>query len=51
MKVGLIVAMDIEYNKMLDALGGSTGRLANRSTIRMSLSVRVWREASTFRCR
>jgi len=33
MKVGLIVAMDIEYNKMLDALGGSTGRLGNNEIV------------------
>lgn len=33
MKVGLIVAMDIEYNKMLEALGGSTGRLANNDIV------------------
>ncbi len=33
MKVGLIVAMDIEYNKMLDALGGSTGRLGKNEIV------------------
>ena len=33
MKIGLIVAMDIEYNKMLDALGGGTGRLGNNEIV------------------
>lgn len=33
MKIGLIVAMDIEYNKMLDALGGSTGRLGRNEIV------------------
>ena len=33
MKIGLIVAMDIEYNKMLDALGGKAGRLGNNEII------------------
>ncbi len=33
MKVGLIVAMDIEYNKMLDALGGANGRLGNNEIV------------------
>ena len=33
MKVGLIVAMDIEYNKMLDALSGSTGRLGDNEIV------------------
>ena len=33
MKVGLIVAMDIEYNKMLDALGGKSGRLGNNDIV------------------
>ncbi len=33
MKVGLIVAMDIEYNKMLDALGGKAGRLGNNDVV------------------
>ncbi|MBP5327666.1 MAG: 5'-methylthioadenosine/adenosylhomocysteine nucleosidase [Bacteroidales bacterium] len=33
MKIGLIVAMDIEYNKMLDALGGATGSLGNNEIV------------------
>ena len=33
MKIGLIVAMDIEYNKMLDALGGATGILGKNEIV------------------
>ncbi len=33
MKIGLIVAMDIEYRKMFDALGGKTGRLGNNEVV------------------
>ena len=33
MKIGLIVAMDIEYNKMLDALGSNAGRLGNNDIV------------------
>ena len=33
MKIGLIVAMDIEYNKMLEALGGSKGQLGNNEIV------------------
>ncbi len=33
MKIGLIVAMDIEYQKMVDTIGGTTGRLGNNNII------------------
>ena len=33
MKIGLIVAMDIEYSKMLETLGGNTGRLGNNEIV------------------
>ena len=52
MKIGLIVAMDIEYNKMLDALGGKAGRLGNNEIILWKCGIgkvnaavgRLWRE-------
>ena len=33
MKVGVIIAMDIEYRQMHDALGGDTGRLGNNDIV------------------
>lgn len=33
MKIGLILAMDIEYRQMRDALGGDTGRLGNNNIV------------------
>lgn len=33
MKIGLILAMDIEYRQMRDALGGDTGRLGNNDIV------------------
>lgn len=33
MKIGVIIAMDIEYRKMRDALGGDTGRLGNNEIV------------------
>ena len=33
MKIGVIIAMDIEYRQMRDALGGDTGRLGNSEII------------------
>ncbi|MBP5516419.1 MAG: 5'-methylthioadenosine/adenosylhomocysteine nucleosidase [Bacteroidales bacterium] len=33
MKIGVIIAMDIEYQKMRDAIGGDTGRLGNNEII------------------
>ena len=33
MKIGVIIAMDIEYRQMRDALGGDTGRLGNNEII------------------
>ena len=30
MKIGLILAMDIEYRQMRDALGGDTGRFSKK---------------------
>ncbi len=33
MKIGVIIAMDIEYRQMRDALGGDTGRLGNNEIV------------------
>lgn len=33
MKIGVIIAMDIEYRQMHDALGGDTGRLGNNDIV------------------
>ena len=33
MRIGVIIAMDIEYRQMHDALGGDTGRLGNNEII------------------
>lgn len=33
MKVGVIIAMDIEYRMMQDAIGGSTGRLGSKDIV------------------
>ena len=33
MKIGVIIAMDIEYRQMRDAIGGDTGRLGNNEII------------------
>lgn len=33
MKIGVIIAMDIEYRQMHDALGGDTGRLGNNEIV------------------
>ena len=33
MKIGLIIAMDIEYRQMRDAIGGDTGRLGNNDIV------------------
>ncbi|MBP5540175.1 MAG: 5'-methylthioadenosine/adenosylhomocysteine nucleosidase [Bacteroidales bacterium] len=33
MKIGVIIAMDIEYRQMRDALGGDTGRLGNNDIV------------------
>ncbi len=33
MKIGIIIAMDIEYQKMRDAIGGDNGRLGNNDII------------------
>lgn len=33
MKIGVIIAMDIEYRQMYDVLGGDTGRLGNNEII------------------
>ena len=33
MKVGVIIAMDIEYRQMRDAIGGDTGRLGNNEIV------------------
>ena len=33
MKIGVIIAMDIEYRQMYDALGGDTGRLGNNEIV------------------
>ena len=33
MKIGIIIAMDIEYRQMHDALGGDSGRLGNNDII------------------
>lgn len=33
MKIGVIIAMDIEYRQMYDAIGGDTGRLGNNDII------------------
>lgn len=33
MKIGVIIAMDIEYRQMHDAIGGDTGRLGNNEII------------------
>lgn len=33
MKTGVIIAMDIEYRQMRDALGGDTGRLGNNNIV------------------
>ena len=33
MKIGIIIAMDIEYRQMRDAIGGDTGRLGNNEII------------------
>ena len=33
MKIGVIIAMDIEYRQMHDALGGATGRLGNNDIV------------------
>lgn len=33
MKVGVIIAMDIEYRQMHDAIGGDTGRLGNNDIV------------------
>ena len=33
MKIGVIIAMDIEYRQMRDAIGGDTGRLGNNEIV------------------
>ena len=33
MKIGVIIAMDIEYRQMHDAIGGDTGRLGNNDIV------------------
>ena len=33
MKIGVIIAMDIEYRQMRDALGGDTGRMGNNDIV------------------
>lgn len=33
MKIGVIIAMDIEYRQMRDAIGGETGRLGNNDIV------------------
>lgn len=33
MKIGVIIAMDIEYRQMHDALGGDSGKLGNNETV------------------
>lgn len=33
MKIGVIIAMDIEYRQMYDAIGGDTGRLGNNDIV------------------
>ena len=33
MKIGVIIAMDIEYRQMHDAIGGDTGRLGNNEIV------------------
>ena len=33
MKIGVIIAMDIEYRQMRDAIGGDTGRLGNNDIV------------------
>ena len=33
MKIGVIIAMDIEYRQMRDAMGGDTGRLGNNDIV------------------
>ena len=33
MKIGVIIAMDIEYRQMRDALGGDTGRLGGNDIV------------------
>ena len=33
MKIGVIIAMDIEYRQMRDALGGDSGRLGNNEVV------------------
>ena len=33
MKIGIIIAMDIEYRQMHDAIGGATGRLGNNEIV------------------
>lgn len=33
MRIGVIIAMDIEYRQMRDALGGDTGRLGNNEIV------------------
>ncbi|MBR6844375.1 MAG: 5'-methylthioadenosine/adenosylhomocysteine nucleosidase [Bacteroidales bacterium] len=33
MKIGVIIAMDIEYKQMHDAIGGDTGRLGNNEIV------------------
>ena len=33
MKIGVIIAMDVEYRQMHDAIGGDTGRLGNNEIV------------------
>ena len=33
MKIGVIIAMDIEYRQMHDAIGGDTGRLGSNDIV------------------
>lgn len=33
MKIGVIIAMDVEYRQMHDAIGGATGRLGNNDIV------------------
>ena len=33
MKIGVIIAMDIEYRQMHDAIGGDSGRLGNNEIV------------------